>query len=111
MVSDVVVGFKYHVYTYIQSTNVKTEGKKETENSPQSSSQDNDIQSIASNRIREGKCRKSMNIKSQNIKPTDSARMCKICYNVELEVAFLVYRFGRTIVYVKRDPGMTSCVA
>lgn len=33
-----------------------------------------------------------MNIKSQNIKPTDSARMCKICYNVELEVAFLVYR-------------------
>lgn len=75
------------------------EMKEDTESNPgtssQSGSMDSGVESIGSN------------ASTQNNKPIDDARMCKICYNGELGVLFLPC--GHIVACVKCAPGMTTC--
>ena len=97
----------------VQPTSVEVERKEETESNPGSSSQNNDIWGIASNTepikrsLESEPTENPSNIKTQNTKPTDDARMCKICYNGELGVVFLPC--GHMVACVKCAPGMTTC--
>ena len=97
----------------VQPTSVEVKRKEETKSNPGSSSQNSDIWGIVSNtepikRSLESKSAENpSDIKMQNTKPTDDARMCKICYNGELGVVFLPC--GHIVACVKCAPGMMIC--
>ncbi|CAK9799602.1 Apoptosis inhibitor IAP [Anthophora plagiata] len=75
---------------------------------PGSSSQDSGIESIGGNAESvKGSAEDLSNAKTPSNKPTDDARMCKICYNGELGVVFLPC--GHIVACVKCAPGMTTC--
>lgn len=94
--------------TKIQPANVETERKEGTDSNPGSSSQDSDVENVASNiESVKGSAENLSNTKIQNSKSTDDARMCKICYNGELGVVFLPC--GHMVACVKCAPGMISC--
>ncbi|XP_076245581.1 baculoviral IAP repeat-containing protein 8 isoform X2 [Calliopsis andreniformis] len=97
----------------VQPVATATEKKEEAESNPGPSSQnvgsqDSGIESIGSNSESvKGSTEDLSNTKTQNNKPIDDARMCKICYNGELGVVFLPC--GHIVACVKCAPGMTTC--
>nr|XP_031849592.1 death-associated inhibitor of apoptosis 1-like isoform X2 [Nomia melanderi] len=97
----------------VQPVSMEVEKKGDIETKPGPSSQDigsanSGIESIRTNTESEkGSIENLSNAKTQNNKPMDDARMCKICYNGELGVIFLPC--GHIVACVKCAPDMTIC--
>ncbi|KZC11009.1 PREDICTED: death-associated inhibitor of apoptosis 1 [Dufourea novaeangliae] len=97
----------------VQPVLMEPEKKEEAESNPGPSSQnigsqDSGIECVGSNTESVKSSTEDLsNAKTQNNKPIDDARMCKICYNGELGVVFLPC--GHIVACVKCAPGMTTC--
>ncbi|XP_076657863.1 baculoviral IAP repeat-containing protein 8-like [Halictus rubicundus] len=102
--------FMKKVQSVLKSVEIKEEEIKESNPGPssQSCSTDSRIESTGSvTESVKGSIEDLSNAKTQNNKPIDDARMCKICYNGELGVVFLPCR--HIVACVKCAPEMATC--